>query len=130
MMAKPMTASYLKKNAHNIFAKYGTQSTLSDFAYDEDRKFFKKNLGQHFGNFYMGGLGGAMQGGAMSGSIETTSNLGDIGVAFGLSALAYGIEYAGASHIKANYYGLSTKGWQTKVGTSGFKALMYSLMIK
>ena len=51
MMAKPMTASYLKKNAHNIFAKYGTQATLSDFAYDEDRKFFKKKIGQHFGTF-------------------------------------------------------------------------------
>jgi len=72
----------------------------------------------------MGGLGGLLQGGAMSGSIETYSIIGNTGVAFGLSAIAYGIEYAGASHIKANYYGLSTKGWPTKVGTSGFKSLM------
>jgi len=66
MMAKPMTASYLKKNAHNIFAKYGTQATLSDFAYDGERKFFKKNVSQHFGTFYMGGLGGILQSYAMS----------------------------------------------------------------
>ena len=112
------------------FVSYGIQANAFDFAYTSKESYAKKDFGQHFGTFIMGGLGGVMQGKAMSGSIETPSNLGDIGVAFGLSAIAYGIEYAGASHIKANYYGLSTKGWQTKVGTSVFKALMYSLMIK
>ena len=49
MMAKLMTASYLKKNAHNIFAKYGTQATLSDIDELRSIEVFSiagKNLGE------------------------------------------------------------------------------------
>jgi len=132
IMAKPMTASYLKKNAHKIFAKYGTQSVLSDFAYDKDRKFFEKNLGQHFGTFYMGGLGGLLQSYAMSSplTLGIKPGLGLSSVAFGFSMAGYGIEYIGASLAKGNYQGLSNKGWQTKAGVSSFKAIMNSLIIR
>jgi len=132
MMAKLMTASYLKKNAHNIFAKYGTQATLSDFAYDGERKFFKKNAGQHFGTFYMGGLGGILQSYAMSNPLTLGINqgLGRSSVAFGFSMAGYGIEYMGASLAKGNYQGLSDKGWQTKAGVSSYKAIMNSLIIR
>ena len=79
----------------------------------------------------MGGLCGAMQGGAMDNSVlkGMESGVGKTALRFAFSAAAYGVEFLGASHIKANYYGLSTKGWQTKVGISGYKSLMYSLML-
>ena len=79
----------------------------------------------------MGGLGGAMQGGAMDNSVlkGMESGVGKTALRFAFSAAAYGVEFLGASHTKANYYGLSTKGWQTKVGISGYKSLMYSLML-
>jgi len=134
MMAKLMTASYLKKNAHNIFAKYGTQATLSDFAYDGERKFFKKDFGQHFGNFYMGGLGGLLQSHAMNNPCVRGDELGQGKGLFGKrvtsSLMGYGLEYAGTSYVKANYQGLYTSGWQTKTGVSSYKSLMYSLMLR
>ena len=124
---------YLDKYAHKIFAKYGTQNVLADFAFDEDQKFFKKDFGQHFGNFFMGGLGGIMQTYAMS----NTWSSGKFRQAEGLftkrftsSLLGYGIEYIGTSMVKGNYQGLSTSGWETKAGVSLYKSLMYSLMLR
>jgi len=129
-MAKPMTVSYLKVNAHNIFAKYGTQSTLSDFAYDEDRKFFKKNLTQHFGTFVTAGLGGVMQELSMNNPlVDRLSFLPGLGYRFGASLGSYYLEYQSTSAVKANFYGLESKGLQAKMGVSGYKSMFNVLMI-
>jgi hypothetical protein len=55
---------------------------------------------------------------------------GKVALRLGLSTAAYGIEYVGASSVKANYLGTDTYGWQTKLSLSGYKALMYSLFLK
>jgi hypothetical protein len=129
--SKAMSIKYMKKKGANKFFQYGLQATASDFAYDKDRKFLDKNLGQHFGTFTFGGLGGLMQMHAFNNDwVRQSKDLGRLGLSFGLSVLGYGSEYIGTSFVKGNYHGLYTKGWTTKAGVSGFKSLMYSLTIK
>jgi len=117
------------KKAHKTFLKYGTQGLVADFAYDKDRKFFKKGIDQHFGTFYFAGLGGVMQAGAMSADFNLKRG-GLVATNFILSAAGYTVEYLGASYVKGNYQGFYTNGWQAKASVYGYKALMYSLMIR
>jgi len=49
---------------------------------------------------------------------------------FTSSLLGYGMEYIGTSMVKGNYQGLSTSGWESKVGLSSYKAMIYSLFLK
>jgi hypothetical protein len=130
--SKPITASYIKKNAYKIYAKYGLQANLSDFAYDDYRTFFEKDLNYHFSIFNVGGIGGLLQSHAMSNSLlsKLERGVGKSLAGFGLSAAGYGIEFSMSALVKGNYQSYYTGGYQKKVTALGYKALMYSLMLQ
>jgi len=39
------------------------------------------------------------------------------------------IEYQSTSAVKANFYGLESKGWQAKMGVSSYKSSFNALML-
>ena len=43
------------------FYSYGFQNLAGSFAYDSDQNFFQRDIGQHLGVFWIGGVGGASQ---------------------------------------------------------------------
>jgi hypothetical protein len=114
------------------FIEYGTQSSAADFAFTDEYYYKKRTWQQHLGTFAMGGLGGIMQSYAMNNPWVDSGKLGlnDFGKRSALSALGYGLEYIGTSFVKGNYQGLYTSGWQTKVGVSSYKSMIYSLIVR
>jgi hypothetical protein len=98
-------------------------------SYTKKDKFLKKNFGQHFGNFANGGLGGVMQGLSMSNSLVNSGKLGfQIGKRFASSLGSYYMENQMSYVLKANFYGLESKGAAAKMGVSAGKSLFNALM--
>jgi RHS repeat-associated protein len=113
------------------FLNYGLQANAYDFAYTKKDKFLKKNFGQHFGTFANGGLGGVMQGLSMSNSLVNPlrSRLPKAGLRFASSLGSYYMENQMSYVLKANFYGLESKGFPAKMGVSAGKSLFNALML-
>jgi hypothetical protein len=115
-----------------MFFQYGLQSISADFAYDKERAFFKKNIGQHLGTFVIGGTGGLLQMHSMNNDWVRGGDAwtGRVIKGMGLSVVSYGVEYIGASLVKGNYQKLKFYGILKKAGVSSYKSIMYSLILK
>jgi hypothetical protein len=121
---------YMFGKLDDKFLSYGLQANAYDFAYTKKEKYLKKNLGQHFGTFINGGLGGIMQ--ELSVSNSLTGNLNRLpraGLRFASSLGSYYMENQMSYVLKANFYGLESKGWQAKMGVSAGKTLFNALML-
>ena len=127
---QPFTNVFYAFDKNAKFLNYGLQANAYDFAYTQKDKFLKKNFGQHFGTFINGGLGGVMQGLSMSNSL--TSNLNRLpraGLRFASSLGSYYMENQMSYVLKANFYGLESKGVAAKMGVSAGKSLFNALML-
>jgi len=123
--------SYALGKYGNKFLSYGLQGNAHDFAHTKKDKYLKKNLGQHFGTFIAAGQGGAMQSISMDNPwVNDLSPLAAAGFRAAGSMGAYYSEYQSSSAVKANFYGLESKGWQAKMGVSGYKSMFNALMLK
>jgi len=127
----PTVATYFfAHEKDNKFLNYGVQANAYDFAYTKKDKYLKKNAGQHFGTFITAGLGGVMQEMGMNNSlVNDLSFYPKLGLMFSSSLGAYYMEYQSTSAVKANFYGLESKGAAAKMGVSSYKSLFNALMI-
>ena len=126
----PTVATYFfAYDKDNKFLNYGLQANAYDFAYTKKDKYLKKNAGQHFGTFISAGLGGVMQEMGMNNSlVNDLSFYPKLGLMFSSSLGAYYMEYQSTSAVKANFYGLESKGAAAKMGVSSYKSLFNALM--
>ena len=126
----PTVATYFfAYDKDNKFLNYGLQANAYDFAYTKKDKYLKKNAGQHFGTFVNSGRGGVMQELSMSNPWVNNRGIGGkVGSRFAASIGSYYLEYLSTSAVKANFYGLESKGWQAKMGVSAYKSIFNALM--
>ena len=127
----PTDAKYFfAHDKDNKFIYYGPQANAYDFANIKKDKFLKKNLGQHFGTFIAAGQGGAMQEMSMNNPLVTDLNRGfGAGLRFAASLGSYYMEYQSTTTVKANFYGLESKGWPAKMAVSAYKSMFNALML-
>jgi hypothetical protein len=113
------------------FMSYGAEGTARDFEQAKDwESYKKKDMGHHFGTFFISGLGGLLQKHAGDNKIlkKAYGNIGYRAARFGFNMMGYGLEYLGMSYVKGNYQSLYTKGWERKAEIYGFKSIMYILI--
>ena len=127
----PTVAKYFfAHDKDNKFLNYGVQANAHDFAYTKKDKYLKRNAGQHFGTFVTAGLGGVMQEMSMNNSlVKGLEPLQGFGLRFASSVGSYYMEYQSTTAVKANFYGLESKGAAAKMGVSSYKSLFNALMI-
>lgn len=132
-MASAMAGSYKSSvlgKYGSKFLNYGLQGNAYDFAYTKKDKYLKKGWGQHFGTFINAGMGGAMQEMSINNPLAKGRNpLADLGVRFTSSLGSYYLENQTAYGIKANFYGLESKGFGAKMGLSAYKSLFNAFVI-
>ena len=61
--------------------------------------------------------------------VNNMRNYSGFGLRFALSLGSYYMEYQSTSAVKANFYGLESKGWQAKMGVSAYKSFFNALLI-
>jgi len=127
----PTVATYFfAYDKDNKFLNYCLQANAYDFAYTKKDKYLKKNAGQHFGTFVTAGLGGVMQEMSMNNPLVNDLNRGlGAGLRFASSLGSYYMEYQSTTTVKANFYGLESKGWPAKMAVSAYKSMFNALML-
>jgi hypothetical protein len=114
----------------NSFLRYGSQSTMYDFAYSSQSTFTGRSLGDHFGMFAAGGFYGTL--GAESfkgkwGGIRASDTPKGWRALMGATAVA--TDYSIGALIKGRTYGnfYSGQSQKNKGGIFGLKYLAFSL---